>query len=164
MKLTAFEMGTPMREDTTYYTNFNPEKLLRKDSHALKVNKVYTPVDLNIKDSLRNLIVNKTNMEVVIVPLNGKYQDRSGRDYDNYGTYIMRMFYEHPEYFKNSYTFIHNVCPGFYIKSTDGLGVMSEVYMTELAIFYKYKDEDKEYPNITTIRYGRSDASHQYHL
>jgi len=146
MKLTAFEMGTPMREDTTYYTNFNPEKLLRKDSHALKVNKVYTPVDLNIKDSLRNLIVNKTNMEVVIVPLNGKYQDRSGRDYDNYGTYIMRMFYEHPEYFKNSYTFIHNVCPGFYIKSTDGLGVMSEVYMTELAIFYKYKDEDKEYP------------------
>lgn len=144
MKLTAYEMETPMREDTTYYTNFNPEKLLRKDAHALKVNKVYTPVDLNMKDSLRNLVVNKTNMEVVLIPLNDKYQDKEQQVYENYGTYIMRKFYEHPEYFKNSYNFIHNVCPGFYIKSTDGLGVMSEVYMTELAIFYKYKEGDQE--------------------
>lgn len=145
MKLTAYEMEKPMREDTIYYTNYNPDKLLRKDNNALKVNKVYSPVDLNLKDSLRNLIVDKTNMEVVLVPINDKYTDKTGREYDNYGTYIMRMFYEHPEYFKNSYNFIHNVCPGFYIKSTDGLGVMSEVYMTELAIFYKYKDNGQEY-------------------
>lgn len=144
MKLTVCEMGEPMREDTTYYTNYDPENLLRKDGNEIKVNKVYTPVDLTQKDSIRNLIVDKTNMETVLVPLNSKYVDKNGITYKNFGTYIMRMFYSHPEYFKNSYNFIQNVCPGFYIKSTDGLGVMSEVYLTELAVFYKYKDGDTE--------------------
>lgn len=144
MKLTVFEMETPMREDTVYYTNYNPEALLRKGENALRVNKTYTPLDLNLSDSLRNLIVDKTNMASVLVPLNEEYYDKDKRRYENYGTYIMRMFYEHPEYFKNSYNFIHNVCPGFYIKSTDGLGVMSEIYLTELAIFYKYMDDGVE--------------------
>lgn len=144
MQLTAYEMEQPMREDTTYYTNYNPELLLRKDNNAIEVKKSYTPVDLNLSDSIRDLIVDKTNMATILVPLNSEYHDMNGRKYENYGTYVMRMFYEHPEYFKNSYNFIHNVCPGFYIKSTDGLGVMSEVYLTELAIFYKYKDDGKE--------------------
>lgn len=141
MKLTACEMGVPMEENNLYYTNFDPEEagLLRTDRNAIKVNKIYTPLDLSLRDSSRALIVDKTNMESVIIPLNGKYIDKNGREYENYGTYIMRQYYENPDYFKNSYSFIHNVCPGFYVKSTDGLGVMSEVYLTELAIFYQYK-------------------------
>lgn len=144
MRLTVHEMEKPMREDTTYYTNYSPKDLLRKDNDAIKINKLYTTVDLTLKDSLRGQIVDKTNMESVFIPLNSKYKDKNGNEYENYGTYIIQMYYSHPEYFKNAYTFIHNVCPGFYIESSDGLGVMSEVYLTELAIYYKYKDEDNE--------------------
>lgn len=151
MQLTVYEMDEPMREDTTYYTNFSPENLLRKDNNAIITSKVYSPVDLNLSDSIRDLIVDKTNMEFVTIPLNKPYIDKNNIKYENYGTYIMRMYYDHPEYFKNSYRFIHNVCPGFYIKSTDGLGVMSEVYLTELAINYKYKEDDTEYNGILLL-------------
>lgn len=143
MRLTAYEMMKPVEEGKLYYTNFDPEKegLLRNDVNAIRINKVYSPVDLGLRDSLRGLIVDKTNMEVVSVPLDKKYTDVNGVEYENYGTYIMRQYFSHPEYFKNSYNFIHNVCPGFYIKSTDGLGVMSEVYMTELSVYYKYRND-----------------------
>lgn len=143
MRLTAYEMGAPIEEGKLYYTNFDPEKegLLRSDANAIRKNKVYSPVDLNLKDSLRGLIVDKTNMETVTIPMNERYTDVNGNQYENYGTYIMRKYFSNPEYFKNSYSFIHNVCPGFYIKSTDGLGVMSEVYMTELSVFYKYRND-----------------------
>ena len=79
------------------------------------------------------------------------FRDKDGNEYKNYGTYIMRKYYENPENFKNSYNFIHNVCPGFYIKSTDGLGVMSEVYLTELVFFYNYIYEDSVYHGNTLL-------------
>lgn len=147
MKLTAYEMNTPVKENELYYTNFDPESegMLRSDKNALRVNKIYTPVDLNLKDSLRGLIVDKTNMESVAIPLNSKYYDVDGNEYENYGTYVMRKYYENPDFFKNSYNFIHNVCPGFYIKSTDGVGVMSEVYLTDLITYYQYESEDIVY-------------------
>ncbi len=147
MKLTAYELKTPVRENELYYTNFNPERegLVRTDDKALKVNKVYTPVDLNLKDSLRDKIIDKTNMETVSIPLNQRYYDVDGNEYENYGTYILRKYYENPAFFKNSYNFIHNVCPGFYIKSTDGVGVMSEVYLTDLVTYYQYESGDTVY-------------------
>lgn len=147
MKMTVYEMSKPIEEGGLYYTNYDPEEkgLLRSDANAIRKNKVYTVVDLNLGDSIRDKIVDKTNMEFVTIPLNEPYYDAEGNRYDNYGTYIMRKYYSNPEYFKNSYNFIHNVCPGFYIKSTDGLGVMSEVYRTELALFYRYKNDSSTY-------------------
>lgn len=153
MKLTAYEMSKPIEEGKLYYTNFDPEKegLLRNDGKGIRKNKVYTPVDLNQSDSLRALVVDKTNMEMVTIPLNEKYYGADGKEYSNYGTYLLRMYYEHPEYYKNSYNFIHNVCPGFYIKSTDGLGVMSEVYLTELNIYYRYTENDSTIKNVQVL-------------
>lgn len=143
MRLTLYEMGQPIKEGVSYYTNYDPEKegLLRTDVNAIRKSKTYTPIDLNLSDSVRYQMVDKTNMEVVSITLNEPYIDNEGNEYENYGTYIMRKFYSNPNDFKNSYNFIHNVCPGFYIKSTDGLGVMSEVYLTELALYYKYRND-----------------------
>lgn len=144
MRLTAYELSKPAEEGISYYSNFDPEAngMIRNDGKGIKKNKVYTTLDLNLSDSLRAKTVDKTNLESITIPLNDPYTDRNGNEYDNYGTYLMRQYYEHPEYFSNSYNFIHNVCPGFYIKSTGGLGVMSEVYMTELALYYRYESND----------------------
>lgn len=150
MKITVCEMARPVEEGKQYYTDFDPESanLLRTDADAIRKNKVYTALDLNLSDSLRMLVVDKTNRQSITIPLNTPYVDRNGKRYNNYGTYIMRTYYEHPEYFRNSYNFAHNVCPGFYIKCTDGLGVMSEVYLSELHTYYKYESNDSIYDGL----------------
>lgn len=153
MRLTVYEMGRPVEEGRQYYTDFDPVKegLLRNDGKAIRRNKVYTPLDLNLSDSVRQLVIDKTNMQSISIRLDSAYTDRDGVEYDNYGTYVMRKYYERPEYFENSYNFVHNVCPGFYFKSTDGSGVMSEVYLTELQIYYRYESNDSTYNALTYL-------------
>lgn len=143
MHLSIYEMGQPVEEGVTYYTTFDPEEagMLREDENAIRKSKVYTTLDLNLSDSLRGTIVDKTNMEVVTVSLNDPYIDVNGDEYDNFGTFLMKKFYENADYFKNSYNFIHKLFPGFYVKCTDGLGVMSEVYLTEIAVYYRYLND-----------------------
>lgn len=145
MKLTAYELAKPVEEGKLYYTDFNPEEngLIRAD--GIKKSKAYTTLDLNLSDSSRALVVNKTHMESVTISMNDSYTDKDGKTYNNYGTYLMRKFYENPDNYKSSYSFTHNVCPGFYIKSTDGLGVMSAVYLTELVLFYKHNNDSLYY-------------------
>lgn len=142
MKLTAYELAAPVVASKTYYTNFDPEKegLLRTDANAIKRNKLYTPVDLNLTDSVRNLINTSSSSyyKPITISLNDEYTDAQGNTYNNYGSYILQSYYRHPEYFKNSLAFAQNVCPGFYYKSTGGVGVMTQVYMTDLAISYRY--------------------------
>lgn len=165
MKLTALEMERPVEEGTMYYSNFDPEAagMLRTDANAIRKNKLYTTLDLNLSDSVRGLITDKTNMESVMIPLNDEYRDKYGKAYKNYGTYIMQKYYEAPENFRNSYNFIHNVCPGFYIKSTDGLGVMSEVYLTELVFYYRYMSGDSIY-NGNTLLSGTEEVMQTTHI
>ena len=50
----------------------------------------------------------------------------------------MRKYYNSPESFKNSYKFIHDVCPGFYFKMNDGLGSMAYVMVSQLNIYFRY--------------------------
>lgn len=152
MRLTVYEMERPVEEGRLYYTDFDPVKegLLRTDAHAIRKNKVYTPLDLNLSDSVRQLVIDKTNLQSISIRLDSAYT-KDNVTYDNYGTYLMRKYYEHPEYFENSYNFAHNVCPGFYFKSTDGSGVMSEVYLTELHIYYRYESGDSIYDALTYL-------------
>jgi hypothetical protein len=147
MKLRMMELGKPVEEGVIYYTNFDPEKkgYIRQDDYAIEQDYVYSMVDLTNSDSLRNVYRTKGYYESIDVPLNKTYIDKDGNSYMNYGTYIMETYYKHPEYFKNSQTFIRKVCPGFYFKCIDGLGVMSEVAYTQLRVFYHYSIGDVIY-------------------
>lgn len=142
MKLTAYELSRPVTEGKEYYSNFDPEAegMLRNDGKGIQKNKMYTPIDQNLSDSIRNNLTSSssTSLIPINIPLNDKYIDKNdGKEYKNFGTYIMQKYYEHPEYFKNSNTFRHYVCPGFYVKSTGGIGVMCKVNSTDLLISFK---------------------------
>ena len=102
MKMAITELAKPMKENVLYYTNFDPEEkgYLRKDGIHRK--KVYSITDLTQSDSIRNLRRQGKYYESIVIPLNDPYTDKEGNTYNNYGTYIMRMYYSHPEYFKNS--------------------------------------------------------------
>lgn len=135
MKLTAYEMDKPMSEGQFYYSNFNPEKggFIRTD--GLKKTKVYTLYDNTVDDATRS---NSSYMENIRVKLDKPYTDKSGTTYNNFGSYVMRKYYENPNYFKDSYAFINNVVPGFYFKNEGGLGSMANVSISQLNVYFRF--------------------------
>ena len=139
MTLKAYELKKPVAEGQFYYTDFDPvgDELIRNDG-ILKT-KTYTFVDFLKSEKLRNT---SNYIPYINIPLNEAYTSQAGKSYNNYGTYVMDMFYTHPEYFKNSFTFTSHVCPGFYFKSTDGAGLMSQIHTTELKVYYRYMKGD----------------------
>lgn len=154
MRLTACELQKPVEENISYYSNFDPEAdgyVRSSSAGGIRKNVSYTPLDMSLSDSIRNTMVKKTNLQIITIPLNQTYRDREGQTYNNYGTYVMRKYYAHPEYFNNSYSFIHKVCPGFYYKSTGGLGAMSEISYTDLQVYFRYESADSTYKGIVTF-------------
>ena len=158
MKLSLRELSKPVEESNLYYTNFDPEEkgYVRKDEGAISQNVVYSMTDLTTNDSLRSVYRKKGYYETVDIPLNEEYCDKDGNKYNNYGTYLMEKYYDHPEYYKNSKAFTRNVCPGFYLKCVDGLGVMTEVAYTQLVIYYHYIVND-----VTYIEYANINATEE---
>ena len=151
MKLQMTELKRPVEENVQYYTDFDPEAkgYLRPASEGgISQSKVYSVSDLVLSDSLRGVYRSGSYYEYINIPINQVYTDKNGVSYEGYdkttkrgsgyGTYVMRMYYAHPEYFKNSLTFKRNICPGFYLKTTDGLGLMVEVANTQLVVYFHY--------------------------
>lgn len=123
MKLASYELISPIPEKT-YYSNFDPEK----EGYVNKsnaVNKVYTLTDLNVDESTRN---SSSYVKSIRIPLG-----------TNFGTDIMRQYYKDPSNFKNAYTFIHKVLPGFYFKSESGLGAMAHIYLSQLNVYFRHQ-------------------------
>lgn len=148
MNITAYEMNEPMKEGVKYYSNFDPiaEGLIRND--GMKVNKTYTLTDMSISDEDR--ADESSYTPNIKINLNKPYTDKNGVTYNNYGTYIMRMYYEDPDRFKNSYNFIHEVCPGFYFKTNDGIGSMAYITVSQLNIYFRYLN-DSTYVGTTSF-------------
>lgn len=163
MKLMVEELGKPIEENKPYYSNFDPEAKGYVRNDGLKQAKVYSMTDLTLSDSMRYVRQNKNYYSYISIPLNKQYKAKDGMTYNNYGTYLMRTYYKHPEYFKNGVSFINNVCPGFYIKTVDGQGVMAEVLNIQLTVNYKFKSGDKEYVGTKTL-YGTEEVLQTTHI
>lgn len=148
MKMTAYELDRPMEEDKVYYSNFNPEKEGYIRRGGLAKSKVYTLYDVNVDDDTRS---NSSYMENIHIKLDAPYKDNAGKQYSNYGSYVMQKYYEKPENFKDAYAFIHNVVPGFYFKNQGGLGSMGYITISQLNVYFKYKgwvtEKDTTYVN-----------------
>lgn len=120
MTVTAYEMSKPMTEDKEYLTNFDAfaDGYVSKDNYQSSATYTLNKSDGNFK-----------------IYLNKPYT-KDGVTYKNYGTYIMKTYYEHPEYFKTSYRFINNVCPGFYIQNKGGVGNVANIWNTEIQFYW----------------------------
>lgn len=147
MKLTAYEMDHPLEENVNYYSNYDLEKMGYIRKGGLSQSRSYTLANMSFSDDTRNSSTYQNNL---IIRLNKPYTDKDGNTYNNYGTYIMRMYYKHPEYFRNSYTFTKYVCPGFYLKTTGGEGVLAYVNLSNLYVYFRYMEND------TTMHTGQA--------
>ena len=147
MKVTAYEMTEPMREDQEYYSNYDAFK-----NGWVNENNQHWSSNYNLS--------NTSNVKNFKIYLNKKYK-KDGKTYKNYGSYIMQTYAEHPEYFKTNFKFLHNVCPGFYIKNVGGTGNMAKIWNTELIFYWtRHKAINKD-STAVSIGYNRFDGTEE---
>ena len=137
MKMRMSELAKPVEENRLYYTNFDLAEKGYLRSDGISKNKLYSISDLTVSDSIRAIRQASSYYEVISISLNEPYTDQQGKTYNNYGTYLLRNYYAHPDNFRNSQTFIRKICPGFYFQTTDGLGMMAEINQAQLNIHYR---------------------------
>ena len=135
MKVTAYEMTKPMAEDQEYYSDYDAFK----NGWVSESNQHWS--------SNYNLS-NTSDVKNFQISLNKPYT-KDGKTYNNYGSYILQTYAKHPEYFKTNYKFLHNVCPGFYIKNVGGTGNMAKIWNTELIFKYKRQYTTKAKDGVT---------------
>lgn len=135
MKVTAYEMTEPMAEDQEYYSNYDAFK----EGWVSESNQHWS--------SNYNLS-NTSDVKNFQISLNKPYT-KDGKTYNNYGSYILQTYAKHPEYFKTNYKFLHNVCPGFYIKNVGGTGNMAKIWNTELIFQYRRQYTTKAKDGVT---------------
>lgn len=147
MKVTAYEMTKPMKEDKEYYSNYDAFK-----EGWVSENNPHWSSNYNLS--------NTSDVKNFKIYLNKKYE-KDGKTYKNYGSYIMQTYAEHPEYFKTNYKFLHNVCPGFYIKNVGGTGNMAKIWNTELIFYWtRHKTINKD-STAVSIGYNRFDGTEE---
>ena len=152
MKVTAYEMTQPMAEDKEYYSNYDAFK-----EGLVSENNQHWSSNYNLS--------NTSDVKNFKIYLNKKYT-KDGKTYKNYGSYIMQTYAEHPEYFKTNYKFLHNVCPGFYIKNVGGTGNMAKIWNTELIFYWTRHKTIKAKDGVTdstavSIGYNRFDGTEE---
>lgn len=152
MKVTAYEMTKPMAEDQEYYSDYNAF-----DHDWVSENNQHWSSNYNLS--------NTSDVKNFKIYLNKKYE-KDGKTYKNYGSYIMQTYAEHPEYFKTNYKFLHNVCPGFYIKNVGGTGNMAKIWNTELIFYWTRHKTIKAKDGVTdstavSIGYNRFDGTEE---
>ncbi|WP_417166022.1 DUF4270 domain-containing protein [Segatella sp.] len=147
MKVTAYEMTKPMAEDQEYYSNYDAF-----EKGWVNENNQHWSSNYNLS--------NTSDVKNFKIYLNKKYK-KDGKTYKNYGSYIMQTYAEHPEYFKTNFKFLHNVCPGFYIKNVGGTGNMAKIWNTELIFYWtRHKTINKD-STAVSIGYNRFDGTEE---
>lgn len=147
MKVTAYEMTKPMAEDKEYYSDYDAFK-----EGWVSENNQHWSSNYNLS--------NTSDVKNFKIYLNKKYT-KDGKTYKNYGSYIMQTYAEHPEYFKTNFKFLHNVCPGFYIKNVGGTGNMAKIWNTELIFYWtRHKTINKD-STAVGIGYNRFDGTEE---
>lgn len=128
MKLTVTDLSlnNVMEEDQTYYTDINPKDYINP-----------TPL---VHQSTTYSVLDQTLSNYETSLSSGNYRSIPVQLGKEYGSYILNSYYKHPEYFKNSYTFSHNVCPGFYVEHSGGIGTMVNADVSVLDVYFHYCD------------------------
>ena len=139
VKMKIYELQNTLEEGTRYYSSFDPIANDFVRTNGLNKGKMLTFLNQLDTDEERD---ESSYLNNIRITLNAPYTAPDGTTYNNYGTYLIRMYHQHPEYFRNSYTFSHNVCPGFFFQVADGYGFYSKLSNIGLRTFYRLQDED----------------------
>lgn len=128
LEVYPLDKNNVLQEEEDYYTDTDLDQFVLLGSEPIAT-KVFTTEDYNLADAERNSATHADNVRIMLP--------------DTVGSLIMRAYYDHPEYFKDSYTFIRKVCPGFLFKIRSGNGSMLSVDVSTLNIYFNFYDKVK---------------------
>ena len=121
--LSVYPLNKVLEEDRNYYTDLNPEEYYDATQAPL-ASRPYTVEDKTLPDSITD-----ANNYVSYIRVQLPRQ---------FGTDIIRKYYDNPANFTNSETFINNVCKGMYFKCDQGDGSILYIQQAQLNISFKY--------------------------
>lgn len=126
-RMSIYELDKKLERNR--YTNIDPEEYYNKyDSKALLGRKAYTAYDTAIPDSIR--FGKDSNGNALYSPHVAFTLDKE------YGNWLLETYRKHPEYFKDSESFIDNVFKGLYIKNDYGDGTI--LYVDQVVMQMQY--------------------------
>lgn len=128
LEVYPLDKNNVLQEEEDYYTDTDLDQFVLPGSEPIAT-KVFTTEDYNLADAERNSATHADNVRIMLP--------------DTVGSLIMRAYYDHPEYFKDSYTFIRKVLPGFLFKIRSGNGSMLSVDVSTLNIYFNFYDKVK---------------------
>ena len=132
MEAEVYQLQTTLDEQEKYYTNINPTQYYDPTQEPLtKI--VYTAIDNTLEDSE---LEDSEHYANVCIPLP-----------NSIGTEMIKQYREHPEYFTNATSFIQNICPGYYVKSTHGDGTI--LYIDQVALNVHFTDAKNDSVYVT---------------
>lgn len=136
-RMSVYELDKKL--DKNRYTNINPEEFYNKyDDKLLLGRKAYSAYDTTVPDSIRNETNssgNKTYSPNVTFLLDKK---EFGEER------LLKVYRQHPEYFKNAASFIDKVFKGVYVKSDYGDGTILYVDQVGLLVQLRFHYVDEE--------------------
>lgn len=144
LKMRLQELIEPMDDNLVYYSDYDPEEAGYIREGGIDKKQMFSIVNHTYSDKARS---STGYGDIIRITLNDPYIAPDGQSYNNYGSYLLQTYYDHPEYYKNSYTFVHKVCPGFNFKIEDGLGVMANINDISLRLYYHYKKSNDAFTN-----------------
>lgn len=123
-----------LKESEKLYTNTDLRKYAEMDGEPLAT-KVFTATDYIMTEAQRTGGNYANNVRIVL--------DRK------VGDEIMQKFYSNPAFFRDSYSFIRNVCPGFLFSTIAGTGTMLQLEVCTMNLNFSYKKD--EFPDSTIV-------------
>lgn len=137
LKMNVYELDTlnVIEEGKTYYTNLDLAQFVNSKQKNPIAQKVFTARDYTVDEGILDGSNYYHNVRVKLPA--------------EYGSFILNQYYDHPEYFRNSFEFIHHVCPGFYFKMVNGDGTMLYLDVSSMDIYFRYSENDSIQTGIT---------------
>ncbi len=132
MKMEVYELDkkNSVNEGVKYYSDLDLNSFISSQRPTPVAEKTFTAVDQTVSDDERSS-ESYTASVLVSIPTED-------------GQYILQSILDHPEYFADSYQFIHNVFPGYYFKLKSGSGTMLAIDVCVLNIYFQYINSNGE--------------------
>lgn len=139
IKIGVYELDSAnvLEEEETFYTNIDASRYVSHKADAVSKELTFAVADLSVADSLRYSSSYSKNIRIKLPA--------------SYGTKILNKYYEHPEYFKNSYSFIRHVAPGFYFKTISGNGTLVDIDVSTMSVYFRYMEDDTTYVGVQRV-------------
>lgn len=130
MEAEVYELTKTLEEGERYYTNIDPNKFYDSSCEPL-ASKVYTAIDYSLDENELEASDHYANVSIALP--------------NEIGNEMIALYRSNPEFFANATSFIEEICPGYYVKTTHGDGTILYIDYASLNVYFRDQRTDSVY-------------------